>query len=169
MEPRLDGPDRDTERGRHLGERHAQVVVQHDDRPTIGIERSQDVVDEIAPRDADGLVRDRGVVDRRKLDFDRTSSSTSGEIETRVDGESVEPRVEPVGLAKSREVTPGSDQAILDRVACELGVPEDEAGGPVQPHDGSAGKLGEGVMIAIPRSLDEPSLVHGRLGCGAAW
>jgi hypothetical protein len=23
-------------------------------------------------------------------------------------------------------------------------------------------------MIAVPRSLDEPSLLHGRLGCGAA-
>lgn len=61
------------------------------------------------------------------------------------------------------------DEAILDRVACELRVPEDEARRAVQPHDGSAGKLGEGVMIAVPRSLHEPSLVHGRLGCGAAF
>jgi hypothetical protein len=38
----------------------------------------------------------------------------------------------------------------------------------VQPHDGRAGELGEGVMIAFACALDEPSLVHGRLGCGAA-
>ena len=29
-----------------------------------------------------------------------------------------------------------------------------------------ADELGEGVMIASPRSLDEASLVHGRLGFG---
>jgi hypothetical protein len=104
----------------------------------------------------------------RELDLDGPSSSTAREVETGIDGQAMEPRVEPIGLAKAGEVAPGSDQAILDRVACELGVPEDEAGGPVQPHDGSVGKLGEGVMIAVPRSLDEPSLVHGRLGCGAA-
>ena len=28
---------------------------------------------------------------------------------------------------------------------------------------------GEGVMFALPRSFDEFSLVHGRLGCGATW
>lgn len=81
----------------------------------------------------------------------------------------MEPGVEPIGLAKPGEVAPRPDETILDRVACELGVPEDEPRCAVQPHDSSAGKLGEGVMIAIPRSLDEPSLVHGRLGCGAAW
>jgi hypothetical protein len=106
------------------------------------------------------------MVHRRQLDLDRPSSSTAGEVQTGVDGQAMQPGVEPIGLAKPGEVAPGSDQAILDRVACELGVPEDEAGGAVQPHDGSARELGEGVMIAIPRSLDEPSLVHGRLGCG---
>jgi hypothetical protein len=39
-------------------------------------------------------------------------------------------------------------------------------GGPVQPRAGIAGKQGEGVMIAATRSLDETSLVHGRLGFG---
>jgi hypothetical protein len=42
-------------------------------------------------------------------------------------------------------------------------VAEDEAGRLVQPHDGRAGEFREGVMIASPCALDEPSLVHGRL------
>ena len=53
-----------------------------------------------------------------------------------------------------------TDQPILDRVACELGVPEHEAGDLVQPHDGRTGERGEGVVIAPPCCLDEPSLVH---------
>jgi hypothetical protein len=42
----------------------------------------------------------------------------------------------------------------------QLGVTKDQAGGCVQPGESGAGKHGEGVMIALPRSLDEPSLVH---------
>ena len=45
--------------------------------------------------------------------------------------------------------------SLLDRVAGQLRVAEDEAGGPVQPRAGIAGKHGEGVMIAATRSLDE--------------
>ena len=88
-------------------------------------------------------------------------------VETGVDGQAMEPGVEPVGITQPRQVVPGSDERLLDRVAGQLRVAEDEAGGPVQPRDGPAGELGEGVMIALPRSLDESSLVHGRLGCGA--
>src|SRR6185503_892561 len=134
--------------------------------PAIGVERAEYVLDEIATRDDARSIRDRRVVDRRELDLDGTSTTTPREIEIGVDGESMKPAVERVGVAKPRHVPPGSDQPILDRIACELRVPEDEAGRPVQPHDGPTGKLGEGVMIALPRSLDEPSLVHGRLGCG---
>ena len=49
---------------------------------------------------------------------------------------------------------------ILDAVARELGVPEDQPGGRVQPRDGIAGQRREGVMIALLRPLDEVSLVH---------
>ena len=80
-------------------------------------------------------------------------------IEARIHREPVQPGVEPVRFPKLRKIPPGSDQRLLDRVACELRVPEDEAGGLFQPHDGHAGKLREGVMIASPGSLDELSLV----------
>ncbi len=74
----------------------------------------------------------------------------------------MEPGVEPVGVAKSRQVSPGPDQRLLDRVPRELAVPEDQPGGRVQPRDGAAGEHGEGVMIAPPCPLDELSLLHGR-------
>ena len=103
-------------------------------------------------------------MDDGELDLDRPPSTAARLVDAGIDGESVQPGVEPVGIPKLREVPPGPDQPLLDRVACELGVAEDEAGRLVQPHDGRAGELGEGVMIALPRALHEPSLVHGRLG-----
>jgi hypothetical protein len=102
-------------------------------------------------------------MDRSELDLHRTPSTAPSLVETGIDGKSVEPGVEAVGISKLREIPPRPDQAILDRVACELRVPEDEAGRTVQPHDGCADELGKGVMIASPRAFHEPSLVHGRL------
>ena len=88
------------------------------------------------------------------------------DVEAGVDGQAMEPGVEPLGVTQHPKVAPGSDERLLDRVAGQLRVAEDEAGGPVQPRAGIAGKHGEGVMIAATRSLDETSLVHGRLGFG---
>jgi hypothetical protein len=73
----------------------------------------------------------------------------------------MEPGVEPLRVAETREVTPGSDVGILDRVARELRVAEDEAGDGFQTRDGRIDEVREGVMIAPPRSLDEIQLVHG--------
>jgi len=89
-----------------------------------------------------------------QLDLDDPPAPVAGLVETGIDGQSIDPGIEPVGISKLPEIPPGSDQPLLDRVACELRVPEDEASGPVQPHDGCAGELGEGVMIASPRALD---------------
>ena len=74
----------------------------------------------------------------------------------------MDPRVEPVGVAQPRQVPPRVDQCLLDRVARELRVPEDQPGGRVQSRDDPADEHGKGVMIARPGSLDENPLVHGR-------
>ncbi len=72
----------------------------------------------------------------------------------------MEPGVELVGITQSREVAPGPDVGVLDRVSRELLVPDDEAGDGLQPRDGRADERGKGVMIASARSFDEFSLVH---------
>ena len=166
MEPRLDRADGDAEGRRDLGQRQPQEVVQDDDRAAGLVEPPHRGVDELAVGERTGHVGRRRHVDRRELDLDRAPSSTARLVEARVDGQAIEPGIEPVGVTQPRQVAPGSDERLLDRVAGQLRIPEDEAGGLVQPRDGPAGELGEGVMIASPRSLDESTLVHGRLGCG---
>ena len=54
------------------------------------------------------------------------------------------------------------DERLLDRVARELRVVEDQSGRRVQARDVPADEHGEGVMIASSGPLDENSLVHGR-------
>jgi hypothetical protein len=57
----------------------------------------------------------------------------------------MEPGIEPIGVAQPRQIAPGSDQCLLDRVSRELGIPEDESGCRVQPRDGLVDELGEGA------------------------
>ena len=151
---------------RHLAEGHPEEVVQHDDRPVPLIEPAHGRVDELPIGQRAGQVGRGGHVDGRKLDLDGAPSTAPDLVETGIDGQAMEPGVEPIGVTQPRQVAPGSDEGLLDRVAGQLRIPEDEAGGPVQPRDGPAGELGEGVMIALPRPVHESSLVHGRLGCG---
>jgi hypothetical protein len=73
----------------------------------------------------------------------------------------VEPGIEPVRITKSGQVPPGSHQGVLDRVARELRVPEDEARGRVQAGSSRRREHGKGVVIALPSLLDECPLVHG--------
>ena len=167
MEARLDRPEGDPEGRRHVGQRQPQVVVQDDDRAPGSSRRRRTLSTSSRAAMSPECVRQQRRVDVGELDLDDPALAASCEVDAGVDDQPMQPGIEPVGFAKARKVPPGPDESVLDRVACELRVPEDQAGRPVQPHDGRAGELGEGVMIALPRALDEPSLVHGRLGDGA--
>ena len=162
MEARLGGPQRDAQGGRHLGQRHPQEVVQDDDRAPLRIEVLERLVEQLA-------VGDRRTRCRRRPGRRSGSSSTSiGRRRRRRmmsmqawTTSSAQPGVEPCrGRASAGQVPPGADESILDRVARELRVPEDQPGRRVQPRDGRAGERGEGVMIAPLCSFDEVSLVH---------
>src|SRR5689334_4985742 len=63
-----------------------------------------------------------------------------------------------VGIAERGQITPGSDERVLDGVLGLFRVPKDQPGGGVEPGDRGACQLSEGVMIAPLRSLHEVSL-----------
>ena len=166
MEARLDRSNGDVKGCRDLGQRHANEVVQDHDCPALLVEAAHRAVDEGSIRHGDGRIGSGRSEQWRDLDLDRSSPATPGQVETCVDSQAIDPGIEPVRIAETPQIPPGPEQSLLDRVARELRVPEDQAGCRVQPRDGAADKLGEGVMIAMPCLLDEPSLVHGHLaGC----
>ena len=88
--------------------------------------------------------------------------ATTNGIEARVDGQSVEPGLELLGITQPGEVSPSPDVCLLDCVPREVVVPEDKAGDGLQLRDGAADKRRESVMIASTGSFDELPLVHSR-------
>lgn len=142
--------------------------MEDDDGPPFRGQTAEGLVEKITIGElglgvSDGRMRQWG-----QLHLDDPATASAGCVEARIHGQTVEPGIEPVRVAQSGKVSPSSNEGILDRISRELAIPEDEAGGSVQPRDGRDGKHREGVMIALLRSLDETSLVHGRLTCGAA-
>ena len=95
-----------------------------------------------------------------QLHLDGPAMSMPRLVHGGVHGQTVEPRAESVRGAQPGQVPPGSDHRILDRVARELRVPEDEPGGRVQPRERRIDERDEGVMITPLRPFDECSLVH---------
>ena len=163
MEPGLRGPERDPQLRGDLGQRHPNEVMEHHDGSPLGLEPAEGFIEKLSLGHVRGHVAAEGFEEGRQLDLVHATATPAREIEARMDGQAVEPGVEAVRVAQPGQIAPGSNEGILDRVSRELAVPEDEAGGSVQPREGSAGDHGKGVMIALPRSLDETTLVHGRL------
>jgi hypothetical protein len=103
-----------------------------------------------------------------KLDIDTVASEPSRLIDAGIDEQPVEPRVEAVRVPQRGQHAPGLDERVLDGVLGLIWITEDEPSGTIQAGDRGGCQLGEGVMIASPRSLHEVSL-HVALGAGAAW
>ena len=91
--------------------------------------------------------------------------SVASQVEARINKQSVEPGVEPVRIAKPAQVPPCPERGLLDRVARELRVPEDQPGCRVQSRKVRADEHAEGLMIALACLLDETCLVHGAPRC----
>ena len=157
-----------SERGGDRRQVHPEEVVQDDDGAPLRPEPFERAVEQVAIGDERCHVGHRGVVERRQLHLHGTTPPAAGRVHAGMEDESMEPGLEAIRIAKGRQAPPGADEALLDRVSRELGVPEDEAGRGIQPRDARAGKHGEGVMIASPGPLDESSLVHGHPRVGAA-
>ena len=169
MQAGFDRADGNAQGRRDIRQRHPKEGVQDDDRPSPLVEPPHCGIDDLAIGQGARDVADGRPIDRVEFDLDDPSAPTAPKIEASVDGQSMEPGVEALGVTQPREIAPGSDECLLDRVAGQLRIPEDETGGTVQPRGGPAYEFGEGVMIASPRSLDESWLVHGRLGFGTPW
>jgi hypothetical protein len=135
--------------------------MQDDDGSIPISEAAHDTVDQRPVGDLVGLIGQGRFDDLDDAYLHGPSSPTAHQVETGIDGQSIDPGVEPIGIAQAPKVAPGPEETLLNGIARELTVAEDQPSGRVQPRDTPVNELGEGVMIAVSRPLDEPSLVHG--------
>ena len=68
---------------------------------------------------------------------------------------SMQPGVEPLGVAEAANVEPGVDQGFLDRVLRPFLVAQDQSSCREQARDDRGGERRERLVIAGPRPLDE--------------
>ena len=162
MQPGLRRPERDPERLGRLRQRQAQEVVEDDDRALVGLEAPERPLDLVAIDDEGIGVADGNVGHGSQLDLDHPAAAPPQDAEAGTNGDAVDPGVERVRVAQPGQVPPGPDERLLDRVARELRVVEDQPGRCVQAREPLADELAEGVMIASSGPLDELSLVHRR-------
>ena len=141
--------------------------MKDDHGPHLRIEPEEAAFELVAIGDGRRRVGHRGCVEFGQFDIDAMASSSSRLIDAGVDEQAMQPGIESVGIPKGGQITPGPDERVLHGVLGLFDIPEHEPGGAIQTGDRGACQLGEGVMIALPRSLHEVSLHHA-LGAGAA-
>ena len=134
--------------------------MEHEDRALFRAKVSEPALERVAVSDVPALVGDHRRRHRGKIDFDRPASTPADDVERGIHGEPMQPVVDAIWVAERREVAPRPDVGILDGVASELRVAQDQTGDRFEPADRRLDEVGEGVMIASPRSLHEFPLVH---------
>ena len=134
--------------------------MQDEDRALFRAKAPEPTLERVAVSHVPALVGDHRRRHGGKIDFDRPASTPADDVERGIHGEPMQPVVDPIGIAERREVAPRPDVGILDGIASELGGAQDQTGDRFEPADRRLDELGEGVMIASPRSLHEFPLVH---------
>ena len=142
--------------------------MQSDDGSMTRIEAPKRRVHELTLGEHAGVIGNVHRVDRGEFDLDRAPPTATKEIEAGIDHQPVQPGVEAIRVTEPRQIAPGADEALLDRILCQVRVTEDQSGGCVQSPEGAIDELGKGVMIASLRPFDTLSLIHDRLACGTA-
>ena len=160
MKARFRRAEWDPERDGNLRQWQVEIVVKDDQGPRLRLEAAEAALELVAVV-ADGhTVVDRRCVNRSQFDIDAMPPEPARLIDTGADEQPMEPGVETIGAAQRGQVTPGSDERLLDGILGLVGIAQDEPGGSVQPEDRGACQRCEGVMIASPRSLHEFLLHH---------
>jgi len=132
MDTGLGGAGRDAQCTANLGERVAQVVMQHQRRAQLDGQ----------PRQATPQLVVDGVQLARVIDLNqrpdpafhlRSAARASCLAIARADEQPMDPRFEAIGVPERAEVAPGDEQRLLGRVLGAIGVPEDEPSDGVEP------------------------------------
>ena len=123
MQARFRRADRDTESGCDLGKLEVEVVVEHDHGPMRGIQAAEATFELVAiVGDGFTVAGGRGV-EPRDLDVEPVSAEPPCFVDAGSNEETVQPGVDAIGIAQRGQITPGSDERVLDGVLCLFRIP----------------------------------------------
>ena len=113
MQTRPDRAGWDAEDLGRLVEAESEVVVEHEDRPLVGVEAAEAALELIAVGETEARVG-FGTFKRPDVDLDAPPPLGSTRFAIAgVDQQSVEPGVEAVGIAQAGDMRPGGDERLL--------------------------------------------------------
>jgi hypothetical protein len=94
-------------------------------------------------------------VDRQQPQVGRQAALTRRLGDTHVREQSVDPRIEPVRIAKARQVPPGDHQRVLQGILGPVDIPKDPLCDREEPVTARAHQVHEGTLVAMLGQLDE--------------
>ena len=94
-------------------------------------------------------------MDRAKLDIEAIPPPGSRLVKAGMHEQAMQPRLESIDVAQSREVAPGANERFLDGVPGQVRIVQDQSCGGVEPGNRRGRQRGEGVVIASSSLLDQ--------------
>ena len=135
--------------------------MEDDDRAVLRRQLPECALQGIAIVDRDDFVRSARSVDRERPDVGAPPLVSAVLLVTGVDEEPMEPDLEALRVTQPRKLTPGKEECLLDGVLGPLDIAKDPVRDGVAAVTVEVDERGEGVVVACPRSLDQPRS-HGR-------
>jgi hypothetical protein len=154
---------RDTERLGDLRRSIARVVVEHEDRPLLGRQPSEPAFELVTIGDGEKVIGSCRTVDRQDPQVGDPAALTRRVGQAAVDDETVQPRVEPVRIAESLQVTPGDHQSVLKGILGPVDVAQDPLRDREEPVHPNADQVDVCLPIPVPCRLHEIAIHLPRL------
>jgi hypothetical protein len=166
MEPGLHCAEGHADDVGDLPERQPGVVMQHEDRAVLGRQTPERAIQRVPVVDRDDGVGSTRSVDRQDPDARGPSTMAAQLLVACIDQEPIQPRRETLGVAKPRELAPGEEECLLDRVLGPIAIAKDPIRDAVAQVAVQVDELREGNVVAITSPFDQPR-PHERVSSGA--
>jgi hypothetical protein len=130
--------------------------MRHDEhRPVLDGESEEGPLDLVAIADPGDVVLGIRSIDRVDRHLQGTPARSADVVGTGMDEESVEPGVESVAVTQTAQITPGSDEGVLDGILRGIPIAQDPPRDRVQAVVCGGREVIEGLVIASLCALDE--------------
>jgi riboflavin biosynthesis pyrimidine reductase len=160
VEAGLGGAHRDAEGVGDLGQAEPEEVVEDERCAMVGRDPAQAAVELVAVGEELTAVGQGTVVVRQEAKVGRVTAMSPRLVVAGIDQESAQPGVEPLSVTQRRQVSPGAEERILDRILGAAPIPEDEDGGREQPLGSRGSERRERIGVPVGGCANQVVIGH---------